>query len=90
MARTLLLRILTGLFLISLQNLIPADVKADSLDLGKVYCCRFDCPERNCEDMPRGCYFIDKFTCARWTSYGNARKVESCDKCPFPRNDLDR
>lgn len=90
MAKTLLLRILTVFFLISLQNLAPAGANADSLDFGKVYCCRFDCPGRHCEDMPRGCYYIDKFTCFRWTSYGNARKVGSCDECPFPRNDLDR
>jgi len=90
MARALLLGILTTCFLMSLQILTPKDVNADSLDLGKVYCCRFDCPGGRCEDMPRGCYFIDKFTCVRWIGYGTARQVESCDECPFPRNDFER
>ncbi len=90
MARTLAIGIFTACFLISLLTLMATGVKAESLDLGKVYCCRFDCPSRHCEDRPRGCYFIDKYTCLRWIGYGIARKVDSCDECPFARNDLDR
>jgi hypothetical protein len=90
MGKALLLGILMTCFVIGLPTIMPADVNADSLDLGKVYCCRFDCPERHCEDRPRGCYFIDKYRCLRWIAYGNARKVESCDECPFPRNDFGR
>ena len=90
MPKALLLGILAACFLTGLQNSMPADVNADSLDLGKVYCCRFDCPGRHCEDTPRGCYFVDKDRCWSWIAYGNARKVESCDECPFPRNDLER
>ena len=90
MIKALLLRILIACFLIGFQNLMATGVNAESLDLGKVYCCRFDCPSGRCEDMPRGCYFIDKFTCSRWIGYGNARQVQSCDECAFPRNDLIR
>ena len=90
MTKAVLLRILIACLLISLQNLMPTIVNADSLDFGKVYCCRFDCPSGRCEDMPRGCYYIDKNRCLSWIAYGNARQVQSCDECAFPRNDLIR
>jgi len=75
-------------FLVGFQGVAPAVSSADSLDMGKLYCCRFDCPSRHCEDRARGCYYIDKIRCLRWVAFGNARVVQSCDECSFPRRDF--
>ena len=34
-------------FLVGFQGVTPADSSADSLDMGKLYCCRYDCPSRH-------------------------------------------
>ncbi len=86
MAKLFVFVVLTWSILLGFQQAIPADSNPDLL--GKVYCCRFDCPAHGCGDRPRGCYYIEQDRCAQWIGFGNARQVNSCDECSFPRQDF--